>query len=157
MTTAWRCAPCQRMRGIQITQWSGSRACNLLAKKSSLDAGGFAEESGIVLVPCLPLCGRSCGRYMSTRESGSIPQLSLQSKFLPSFRERYSPPNPESASTGRNLGWRYWTLGLKCDHRVWPWPWPWRRFFKVKYRICYISAKNGPIATKRKANISIEL
>ena len=32
MTTAWRCAPCQRMRRIQITQWSGSRACNLLPK-----------------------------------------------------------------------------------------------------------------------------
>ena len=46
-----------------------------------------------------------------------------------------------------------WTLGFKCDHRVWPWP----RFFKVKYRICYISAKNGLIATKRNANISIEL
>ena len=29
-------------------------------------------------------------------------------------------------------------------------------FFKVKYRICCISAKNGPIATKWKANISIE-
>ena len=27
----------------------------------------------------------------------------------------------------------------------------------VKYEICYISAKSGPIATKRKANISIEL
>ena len=50
-----------------------------------------------------------------------------------------------------------WTLGLRCDHRVWPWPWPWTWIFKVKYRICYISAKNGPIATKRKANISIEL
>ena len=49
-----------------------------------------------------------------------------------------------------------WTLGLKCDHRVWPWPWPWPGIFKVKYAICYISAKNGPIATKRKANISIE-
>ena len=35
--------------------------------------------------------------------------------------------------------------------------WPWPRFFKVKYGICYISAKNGPIATKRKANIAIEL
>ena len=32
---------------------------------------------------------------------------------------------------------------------------PW--IFKVKYRICYISAKNGLIATKRKANISIVL
>ena len=29
--------------------------------------------------------------------------------------------------------------------------------FKVKYRICNISAKNGPIAMKQKANISIEL
>ena len=50
-----------------------------------------------------------------------------------------------------------WTLGLRCDHRVWPWPWPWPWIFKVKYRVCYISAKNGPIATKRKANILIEL
>ena len=41
-----------------------------------------------------------------------------------------------------------WTQGLKCDHGVWPWIW---------HGICYISAKNGPIATKRKANISIEL
>ena len=50
-----------------------------------------------------------------------------------------------------------WTLGLKCDHRVWPWPWPWPWIFKVKYRICYISARNGLIATKPEANISIEL
>ena len=50
-----------------------------------------------------------------------------------------------------------WTLGLKCDHRVWLWPWPWPWIFKVKYRICYISAKNGQIASKRKANMSIEL
>ena len=47
-----------------------------------------------------------------------------------------------------------WTLGLKCDHRVWLWPWPWPWIFKVKYRICYISAKNGPIASKRKANMN---
>ena len=47
-----------------------------------------------------------------------------------------------------------WTQVLKCDLRVWPciWPWPW--IFKVKYGICYTSAKKGPI---RKANISIEL
>ena len=50
-----------------------------------------------------------------------------------------------------------WTLGLKCDHQVWPWPWPWPWIFKVKYGICYISVKNGAIATKRKANISIDL
>ena len=50
-----------------------------------------------------------------------------------------------------------WNLGLKCDHRVWPWPWPLPWIFKVKYAICYIAAKNGSIATKQKANISIEL
>ena len=50
-----------------------------------------------------------------------------------------------------------WTLRLKCDHHVWPWPWPWPWIFKVKYGIRYISVKNGTIATKRKANISIEL
>ena len=47
-----------------------------------------------------------------------------------------------------------WTLGLKCDHQPWPWSW----IFKVKYGICYmyISTKSGPVAMKRKANISIE-
>ena len=50
-----------------------------------------------------------------------------------------------------------WSQDLKCDHRVWPWTWPWPWIFKVKYGIDYISAKNGPIATKRKANTSIEL
>ena len=48
------------------------------------------------------------------------------------------------------------TLGFKCDHRVWPWPWLWPWIFKVKHGIGYISTKNNPIATKRKANISIE-
>ena len=48
-----------------------------------------------------------------------------------------------------------WTLGLKCDHQIWPWPWPWLWIFKVKYEICYISTKSGPIAMRRKANISI--
>ena len=48
-----------------------------------------------------------------------------------------------------------WSLGLKCDHQVWPWPWP--SIFQVKYGICYISAKNGAIATKHKANITIDL
>ena len=28
--------------------------------------------------------------------------------------------------------------------------------FKVKYEICFISTKSGPIATKRNANISFE-
>ena len=44
-----------------------------------------------------------------------------------------------------------WCQGLKCDHRVWPRPWPWPWMFKVKYVVCYISTKSGPIATKRKA------
>ena len=38
-----------------------------------------------------------------------------------------------------------WTLGIKCDHQVWPWPWPWPWIFKVKYGICYISTKSGHI------------
>ena len=84
----------------------------IYSRKSSLDAGGFTEESGIVLMHCLAAPRRSCCHYASTYESGSIRQLSLQSKFLPSFRERYSPPNPESASIGRNLGWRNFQLPL---------------------------------------------
>ena len=50
-----------------------------------------------------------------------------------------------------------WTPGFKCDHGVWPWPWPWSWIFKVKYAICYVSAKKSLIVTKPKANISIEL
>ena len=50
-----------------------------------------------------------------------------------------------------------WTLCLKCDHQIWPWPWPWPWIFKVKYGICCISTKSGPIAMERKANISIQL
>ena len=48
-----------------------------------------------------------------------------------------------------------WTLSFKWDHRVWPWPGPWPWIFKVKDEICYISTKSGPIATRRKANITI--
>ena len=50
-----------------------------------------------------------------------------------------------------------WTQGLRCDHRIWPRLWPWSWIFKVKYGICYTSAKNGSITMKQKANISIEL
>ena len=35
--------------------------------------------------------------------------------------------------------------------------WSWPRFFKVKYRISYSSAKSGLIAMEQKANILIEL
>ena len=48
-----------------------------------------------------------------------------------------------------------WTLGLKCDHPIWPWLWPWPWIFKVKYEFLYISTKTGPIATKRKTKILI--
>ena len=50
-----------------------------------------------------------------------------------------------------------WSHDFKYDHWVWPWQWPWPWIFKVKCRIGYISAKNGSIATKRKANTSIEI
>ena len=43
-----------------------------------------------------------------------------------------------------------WTLGLKCDHWVWPLPSPWPLSFKVKHGICSISAQNGPITSKQK-------
>ena len=35
--------------------------------------------------------------------------------------------------------------------------WPWPRFVKAKCGICCISAKSGPVATKWKANILVEL
>ena len=50
-----------------------------------------------------------------------------------------------------------WSQDLKYDHQVWPWPWPWPWIFKVKYGIGYISAKNGRIATKQKANTLTDL
>ena len=50
-----------------------------------------------------------------------------------------------------------WSQDLKCDHWVWPWTWSWSWIFKIKYGIGFISAQNGPIATKWKANTSIEL
>ena len=50
-----------------------------------------------------------------------------------------------------------WTLVLKCDHRVWPWPWHWPWIFKVKYRICYISAKNGRLPRNKKQTYQLNL
>ena len=58
-------------------------------------------------------------------------------------------PRKENQTYRLNSGAQMWPS-------VWPWPWPWPWIFKVKYGISYISAKSGPIATKRKANISIE-
>ena len=71
MTTAWRCAPCQRMRRIKITQWSGSRACNLLAK-TSLDTGGLAEESGIVFGGLLRRSAADCVAAMRAHASQAV-------------------------------------------------------------------------------------
>ena len=45
-----------------------------------------------------------------------------------------------------------WTLGLKCDHQIWPWPWPWAWIFKVKYGICYMSTKKGSSCHETKSN-----
>ena len=39
------------------------------------------------------------------------------------------------------------------QYRSWLWPW----IFKIQYPICYIPGKNGPIATKWKTSISIEV
>ena len=50
-----------------------------------------------------------------------------------------------------------WTLGLKCGHQILHWPWPWVWIFKVKFGICYISAKNDLIAAKRNVHIKNEL
>ena len=60
---------------------------------------------------------------------------------------------PRMVRLPRNKKQTYW---LNSRPQVWPsvsWlcPWPWA--FKVKYEICYVSVKNDPIATKRKANI----
>ena len=72
MTTAWWGAPCQRRRRIQTTQWSGSRACNLLAKMS-FDAGSglpphllfLREESGASALPRVEWgVGAGGGPYM---------------------------------------------------------------------------------------------
>ena len=76
------------------------------------------KRVGLCWCVAWPLNGRSCGRYASTRKSGSIRQLSLQSKFLPSFREQYSPPNPESASIGHNLGWRNCIAVVTLKHAL---------------------------------------
>ena len=90
--------------------------------------------------------------------------------FLYRFvRRRRAPPPPAADSCPCDNFWTtfwiYFIFGtIVCpdlqitwldfgpfSSRLWPW------IFKVKYGICYISAKNGPIVTKRKPNISIEL
>ena len=35
-----------------------------------------------------------------------------------------------------------WTLGLKCDHRIWHWPWPWIWIFQGKvWNLLYLRQK----------------
>ena len=46
---------------------------------------------------------------------------------------------------------------LQVSWLDWFLSWTWPQIFKVKYGICYISAKNGQIAMKQKANIPIQL
>ena len=78
-------------------------------EKSSLDAGSFAEESGIVLVRCLatprqivwPL--HEHGEHTWIRQYPPAVTAIKISALLPGA---ILTPNPESASIGRNLGWR---------------------------------------------------
>ena len=85
--------------------------------------------------------------------------------FVP-YRTPPPPPAAAADSCSRDNFWTIYWISFIFGTIVGPdllitwldfgrfssWPWPW--IFKVKYRICYISAKNGPIATKRKANTS---
>ena len=73
------------------------------------------KRVGLCWCVAWPLRGRSCDCHASTCESGSIRQLSLQSKFLPSFQERYSPPNPESASKRPQPGLTWFLRNLIRD------------------------------------------
>ena len=59
-------------------------------------------------------------------------------------------PRNEKQTYRLNSGAQMWPAGLTLAMTL-------TLNFQGKYRICYISAKNCPIATKRKANISIEL
>ena len=54
---------------------------------------------------------------------------------------------------GKNIDW---TLGLLCDHN-WGHDLINLEFIGHIEHLQYVSAKNGPIATKWKMNISIEL
>ena len=79
------------------------------------------------------------------------------------------PPLPAADSCPHNNFWTTFRIFLNIFYRIndpdlyinWldfgrfsSWPWP--SIFKVKYGICFISAQNGPIAMKQKANITIE-
>ena len=91
------------------------------------------------------------------RPSGLTSAMTLTSNF-PGTNMEFAISQPKCyychATKSKHIDW---TQGFKCDHWVWPRPWPWPWIFKVNFGICNISAKNGLIATKRKANISIEL
>ena len=60
-------------------------------------------------------------------------------------------PRNETQAYQLNSGAQIWPSGLTLVMTLT------LNFQGLIYKICYISAKNGPIATKRKANISIEL
>ena len=44
----------------------------------------------------------------------------------------------------------YWTLGLKCDHRVWPWPWPWPSFSRSNMEFALSQPKMVRLPRKEK-------
>ena len=64
-------------------------------------------------------------------------------------------PRNEKLTYWLNSWPQMWSMGLTLDMTLafssWPWPW----ISTVKYGICYFSARNGPIATKQRANTSI--
>ena len=113
MTTAWIWALCQRMRQIQITQWSGARACNYL-RKSSLDAGCFAEENGIV-----------CCRSAADRVGATRAHVSQAVSASCHCNQNFCPPSgsdtrlqirrvPRSAATWVDvIGWHFPKDNLK--------------------------------------------
>ena len=88
---------------------------------------------------------QSC--YIGTRDIRSRVIRSLYCmEFAISHPKMVRLPQNKKQTQWLNFRPQMWPSDLH-----WPWPWPW--IFKVKYEICYISTKSGPIATKRKANI----
>ena len=79
----------------------------IYSRKSSLDAGSFAEESGVVLVRWLDAPRQIVyPLHEHTRVRQYPPAVTAIKICPPSVSDTHAPPNPESASIGRNLGWR---------------------------------------------------
>ena len=107
--------------------------------------------------------------YMDLTHWGQVTLCINKLTIIKSTRYTTPPPPPAADSCPRDNFWTTFWISFIFGTIVGPdlqltWldfgrfsSWHWPRFFKVKYGICYISAKNAPIALKQKANISIEL